>query len=86
MRYKKKSREGHEERLAVLRNYFPEVDPLFDAACRASPRKDLARDDILDALVVAVTARGGYGAYATLPATPEQDATGLPMEIVYWQP
>lgn len=86
MRYNKKTVGGRKERIEVLRKHFPEVDGLFDAACRAFRRKDLARDDVLDALVVAVSARGGYGACDTVPVTPPQDATGLPMEIVYWQP
>lgn len=86
MRHNKKTLEGRRDRIDVLRKYFPDVEALLDAASGAFRRKDLARDDVLDALVAAVSARGGHGAYETVPVAPAQDSTGLPMEIVYWGP
>lgn len=44
-------------------------------------------DDVLDAVVLAVTAtRVADGEYATLPADPPSDEAGLPMEIVSPEP
>lgn len=82
---KKKSRDGLEERLAVLGRYWPEVRAGFAACEAAYRRKDVARDDIVDAMVGAVTARLRPG-LATFPERPARDAAGLPMEIVYARP
>jgi len=41
------------------------------------------RDDLLDAMVLALTAKLGEGDFRTLPAEPPLDAEGLPMQIVY---
>lgn len=54
----------------------PLTDPNY--AARAAP------NDVLDAMVLAVTARSiPDGEYATLPDDPPTDAEGLPMEVVY---
>ncbi len=46
-------------------------------------RKEVARDDIVDALVLAVTAKESGGALRPLPDPPERDKTGLNMAIWY---
>jgi predicted RNase H-like nuclease len=46
-------------------------------------RKDLAQDDILDALVLAVTALSQPQSVVTFPSNPPHDGMQLPMEIVY---
>ena len=43
----------------------------------------MAKDDILDAFVGAVTAKYFYDSLAALPATPEFDEMNLPMEVVF---
>ena len=48
--------------------------------------KDIARDDILDALVAAVVARHGHGKLQSVPNVPQKDPKGLPMEMVYYLP
>jgi len=83
MRYSKKRPEGWLERLGVLDKHFPPCRALFDRACAEFLRREVARDDIVDALVCAVTAKVGFGHYRTLPAVPPRDGRGLPMEIVY---
>jgi predicted RNase H-like nuclease len=86
MQYNKKKREGRQERLLVLEHYFPQCHALFEQACGRFLRREVARDDIIDAMVCAVTAKLGYGRYLTAPARPAQDGQGLPMEIVYHAP
>jgi predicted RNase H-like nuclease len=87
MQYNKKTREGHEERLRVLEYYFPQCHALFARACAEFLRREVARDDIIDAMVCAVTAKQGHGGgYRTVPATPASDGRGLSMEIVYYVP
>jgi len=82
---KKKSRAGLEERLALLERYLPEARACFAACEAAYRRKDVARDDIVDAMAGAVTARLGP-CLATFPVRPARDRAGLPMEIVYARP
>lgn len=86
MQYNKKKEEGQQQRLAVLEHYFPQCRTLFEQACGEFPRGRVARDDIIDAMVCAVTAKYGYGSYRTAPASPATDGQGLPMEIVYCTP
>lgn len=90
MTSRKQTKAGLEERLGVLRGINPRVDDLYHEALGKFPRKDVARDDILDAIVAAVTAvpheRRGGSPLATLPVKPSRDAFGLPMEMVYRAP
>ena len=86
MAHNKGGAPGQRERLAVLRALRPDADGVYAEALRRFMRKDVARDDILDALAAALTAvpaerRGA--ALPTLPADPPRDALGLPMEMVY---
>jgi predicted RNase H-like nuclease len=83
MHYNKKKREGQQERLQVLEKVLPQCYALFEQACGEFLRREVARDDIIDAMVCAVTAKYGYGNYRTAPARPAKDGQGLPMEIVY---
>jgi predicted RNase H-like nuclease len=83
MQYNKKKRAGQQERLAVLEDYFPQCHALYGQVCAEFLRRQVARDDIIDAMVCAVTAKYGYGRYRTVPVSPPRDGQGLPMEIVY---
>ena len=84
MAHSKRTAEGAAERLAVLADRLPTAPAIVDDVTRAHARRDLGQDDVIDALVGAVTARlGASSDLKTLPATPERDARGLRMEIVY---
>ena len=85
MEHSKKGREGKAERLRVLQRREPRSQEIFEDACRKFLRSQAARDDILDALVAAVTARCGYERLRTIPECPPTDSEGLPMEMVYWE-
>ena len=87
METRKKLVAGSEERLQALRPFEARSDAIYKEACSRWRRKDVARDDILDALVAAVTAKLGcqdddYELH-TLPSNPPKDRKGLPMEMVY---
>ena len=86
MKFNKKKAQGETERLKVLERFNPHAQNAFDAACKKFLRKDVARDDIVDALALAVTAKQGHGMLRTVPEDPPRDAKGLPMEIAYWEP
>ncbi len=86
MAYSKKSPQGFAERLAVLKKIYPQTGSIVETALGRYRRKDLAHDDILDAIVLAVSARYSAKSIKTVPADPPLDKKGLPMEIVYAMP
>ena len=80
--------DGMDERKRVLRHSKLQIDDIFKCARSKFPRKTaVGDDDILDALVAAVTAKLGCqdNAYKlrTLPECPPKDCEGLLMEMVY---
>jgi predicted RNase H-like nuclease len=84
MVHPKKRSEGQNERIKVLESVYPQANDIFTCAKSTYRRKEVAKDDILDALAAAVTARLGYkNKFKTLPEKPEKDSQYLPMEIVY---
>jgi predicted RNase H-like nuclease len=83
MRYNKACADGRAERMSLLRRFLPTADVVFDYAAKKYLRKKVARDDIIDAMVLAVTAQLGDGNYRTFPARPPRDAFGLPMQICF---
>jgi predicted RNase H-like nuclease len=98
----KKKPRGREEREDVLRQHIDDFDEVLrvvraqlvqsrDALNAPRPRSSRIKfqmDDVLDALVAAVTAeRGVAHQLLTLPAHPSLDVrSGLAMEMVYWLP
>jgi predicted RNase H-like nuclease len=82
MQYNKKKPEGHDERLVVLQRYYPRAAECFELARQGFIKRDVAIDDIIDALVGAVTARQSPR-LATFPLERVLDDQGLPMEMVF---
>jgi predicted RNase H-like nuclease len=81
--HSKKSKEGFEERITILKSLLPKSESVVNAALGKYRRSDVARDDILDALILAVTGFAAKGKLSTIPERPEKDVSGLTMEIVY---
>ncbi|MBN1104449.1 MAG: DUF429 domain-containing protein [Deltaproteobacteria bacterium] len=79
----KKKREGQEGRLDILSTIYPGAKEIRDKALEEYKRKDVGMDDILDALVLALTASEPQHQLSTIPPTPPKDEKGLPMEIVF---
>ena len=77
MAHAKKSRPGRDERLAVLRPHIAGIDALV-----AQPPPGAAADDVLDAAVVAVTAKALLAGKEHRLGERRHDAKGLVMEIV----
>lgn len=80
---RKQRMPGFDERLAVLNRLWPAIGKLVDCVLRYTLRKDVARDDILDAVVAALVACQPDSELRTVPSTPEIDECGLPMEMVF---
>ena len=77
---------GFLDRFRILRGVIPGTEQLCNDARASYPESKVGADDILDALVAAVTAKLSYQdgyELRTLPATPPKDSKGLPMEMVY---
>lgn len=84
MRDRKASEAGATQRLACLTQRYPTAPRIYDELRRRFPRRDVAPDDILDALALAITAQRAQR-LISLPEQPQHDAEGLRMEIVYGQ-
>ena len=82
LHFGKKKQEGAEERLEILTRFLPFAEDCYKDALNTYKRKDVAADDILDAMVGAVTAMH-YPGIKTLPEEPIKDEEGLAMEMVY---
>ena len=84
MKCNKKSELGEKERLQVLERFECRTRDIYSKACQRFVGGGVAKDDILDALVAAVTACCGHGSLQTIPDCPPKDCKGLPMEMVYY--
>jgi len=80
MVHSKKTAEGRAERLGVIRPYLPFAQEYLNQAMETFPRKILAQDDILDAMILAISATFDL---KSLPKQAPLDRQGLAMEIVY---
>ncbi|MFQ6034632.1 MAG: DUF429 domain-containing protein [Sedimentisphaerales bacterium] len=84
MQHKKRQLAGRNERMRLLSTIFPDVGQLV---AKARKPKEVAPDDILDALAAAWTASQIVSGKAeTLPKNQELDSKGLRMEILYPAP
>jgi predicted RNase H-like nuclease len=84
MSYPKKSYDGFSERMKALKRVCPATDKIADSALSKYRWKEVAKDDVLDALAVAVTAKMGqrYG-FQYVPCEPEKDYEGLNIQMVF---
>ncbi len=85
MQHNKKTESGFTERLALLEQYLPAAGEFVAAALASYPRSRVARDDLVDATVCALTASMQQH-WRSVPAADEYDAAGLAMKILYCQP
>lgn len=84
MQYSKKRKKGAEERIDVLRKLYQNTNEIIEFALNNYLRKELALDDIIDALCLAISGLQGLErGFTVVPQTPEKDANGLDMQIVY---
>lgn len=84
MKYSKKKEEGFLERMEVLLSTYPSAKKVVNYALQEYFRREVARDDILDAMAAAVTSSKARQGLLTVPENPEVDSKGLPMEMVYY--
>ena len=82
MKYRKKDERGLLERRQVLSGVCSFVEDLVSYALEKN-RGKVAEDDILDALVAAVTASKSIYGLSLVPDPPEIDSMGLSMQMAY---
>lgn len=75
----KSGNTGRAARFAVLDQWTDNWKPNYKSACEKYYFNQVARDDIVDALVLAVAGRQSL---QSVPAEPPVDERGLPMQIV----
>ena len=80
--FSKKDKKGIHERKRILTSVYPQASEIIDYSLRKFTRKSVAEDDILDALVAAVTASRKESGLQTIPENAEIDSNALPMEIL----
>ncbi len=85
MGWHKKTPEGYAERLTILRRYYPNAEGIIHNALASYPRNQVMRDDVVDAFIVAISAKFSTTKISYLPDQPQHDALGIPMTMVYWQ-
>lgn len=92
MAYSKRKRVGTREaglneRLLILKKYWKRPEEVYSAFARRFPGAAKA-DDVLDAMVLAVSAKliTVRNAWCSLPEKPQADDLGLPMRMVYPDP
>jgi predicted RNase H-like nuclease len=78
----KATRDGFTERMTILSILHPDAEALVASAFLAHGGFEAARDDVVDAFVLALCARKPTQ-FRTLPEEPETDPKGLPMQMVY---
>jgi len=84
LQYPKSWEKGIWERLELLQSIYPAAETLLSQTLASYPRKEVRKDDILDALAAALTAKLGFDNLSSLPPQSEIDSQGLPMEMVYF--
>lgn len=80
--YSKKKKEGQIERAKILLKFLNSTSDIIKKASKQFLRKQVAIDDIIDALIGAVTATF-KDRIISVPQKPEIDNKNLKMEIVY---
>jgi predicted RNase H-like nuclease len=81
--YSKRTAAGYAERMRTLVEFDSAAAPTVQAIAEETGGHEVTVDDVLDALVLAYTARPGPGELRTLPDEPATDPKGLPMRMVY---
>jgi len=84
LRYSKTKENGYLERFKLLQSVYPQSKAIIDHTLSNYLRKQVKKDDILDALCGAITAMMGWKNLSSIPMQPEEDLKGLPMEMVYF--
>lgn len=83
MENSKKTDYGIIERLELMKKIFPKAEILFKHSKQKFKRSEVSKDDIVDAMILCLSASNLTGHLLSFPEMPPQDEFGIEMEIVY---
>lgn len=83
LEWNKKDAFGFVERLRILERIHEGAEAFLRSAVRRFSKKTVALDDVVDALVLALSARASGGRLSSFPEAPPRDEKGLAMAIWY---
>lgn len=85
MTFKKKEKEGMEERINLLQSIFPKSKEIFEKGNNQFLKKEVKSDDIVDALALAITGYLGRknGFDFLISKEKKQDIYGLEMNMIF---
>lgn len=81
MKFNKRSQEGFQERMEVIQKLLPGIASTVEEFMKKYRRSLVARDDILDAVILALAATTEGKGYLIVPDMPPADSHGIPMKI-----
>lgn len=82
MVYSKKTQEGYDERLTLIKRYIPHAEEAISHFRSLYRTTTLVKDDILDAVILALAATSKtYNNYKIVPSEEEVDMRGISMKI-----
>lgn len=82
MGHYKKTAQGFSERMELLNHWYTQSADLYEDVLSSYLRKDVSRDDIVDATAAAVSSFIANGRLREVPAERQVDSFGLPMRMV----
>lgn len=80
---KKKTTDGLKERLSILKNYNPKTSQIYEKILSQTLRKNVARDDILDAICLSVVLEKANDTLNFLHDENLEDEKGIKIRIGY---
>jgi len=83
MKHNKKTQDGFQERIEILNKYWQPAEEAIAKAFLWYSGYRVARDDIVDALVLAIVATNSRNNLISIPQIPPIDDFGIPMQMVY---
>ena len=83
MQNNKKKLAGRNERLELIEKLWPQAKAALSKIYGLDRRKQVAHDDIADAMAAALTARAKPSKLNSLPEPPPEDSEGLPMQMIW---
>jgi predicted RNase H-like nuclease len=84
--HSKKTVLGIQERIEILQALFTHSERLYRSILGEISRKDIAPDDILDAMVLAISSHSFHNRLVSIPPDVQTDEYGIAMEMVYPKP
>lgn len=81
LKFYKKTKQGINERINLLNSHFEASKSILKNGLQKFEKKNVAVDDILDSLVLALSASLGIDNLNFIPKNYEYDSTGLPMRM-----